>query len=125
MGTGATLVVAKALIQGTQVEFVVDQVIERELEGSGLDLFAQHHRQQPGAAIEDFARYGAMPARGIASTMAALRTMCRRYAQPASQLRSAGSLRHRPVRGDEPAVADRRPCRGTRRSDVQDLHSGD
>jgi hypothetical protein len=58
MDTGATLVVAKALIQGTQVEFFVDQVIERELEGSGLDLFAQHHRQQPRARAGDCLHHG-------------------------------------------------------------------
>ena len=50
--TRAALVVAEAFIQRTQIEFVVDQVIERELEGSGLDLFAQHHRQKPGIAVD-------------------------------------------------------------------------
>jgi enoyl-[acyl-carrier protein] reductase II len=45
--------IAQAFVRDPSiVEFVVDQVIERELEGSGLDLFAQHHRQKPGIAVD-------------------------------------------------------------------------
>lgn len=50
VGAGTGLIVAKACIQGAQVQLIVDQVIEREL-GAGLDLLAQHHRQEPGIAI--------------------------------------------------------------------------
>lgn len=48
---GIGLVVAKAHLQSAEVQFVVDQVIERKFEGARQDLFAQNHRQAPRAAI--------------------------------------------------------------------------
>ncbi len=40
--------------ESPEVEFVVDQVIEREFKAAGLDLLAQHHRQEPGIAVDLF-----------------------------------------------------------------------
>ena len=51
-GTGG--VVAKARVEGAPVKFVIDQVIEHELEAAGQELFAQHYRQKPGTTIHRF-----------------------------------------------------------------------
>ncbi len=51
VGAGAHLIVAKARIERREVQFVIDQVVQREFEAAGLDLFTEHHGQQPWVAV--------------------------------------------------------------------------
>ena len=37
-----------------EIEFIVEQLIDRQFNCTGLDLFAQHHRQQPGISVDRF-----------------------------------------------------------------------
>ena len=98
VGAGASLVVAKARIESAEVEFVVDQVIEREFKAAGLDLLAQHNRQEPG--LRSICLYLAMscsPALSV-STSTLWRAACSRsagvFAQP-QRLNSADKRRRR------------------------------
>src|SRR6266567_356467 len=54
IGAGTGLIVAKTRIEIGQLQFVVDQVIERKLECAGLDLLAQYNGQEARAAIDGF-----------------------------------------------------------------------
>jgi hypothetical protein len=60
VGTGAGFVVAETRVQPRQVQFMIDQQIQREFERATLDLLVQHHGQQPRAAI-----YGLVAGHGI------------------------------------------------------------
>ncbi len=51
VGAGAGLVIAKARIQDVEIELVVDRVAQRKFKSAGLNLLAQHHRQEPGIAV--------------------------------------------------------------------------
>src|SRR5438046_8373965 len=52
VGAGPDLIVVEARVKRAQVKFVIDQVIERELEPAGLDLLMQHHRYQHAASLD-------------------------------------------------------------------------
>lgn len=54
VGVGSGFIVAKTRIELAQIEFVVHQMIERELEGTGLDLLTQHDGQKAWAAVDGF-----------------------------------------------------------------------
>ena len=53
-GAGTCGVILEACVQGLQVEFVVDQVVEREGKAARHDLFSQHDRQQQAVAFLGF-----------------------------------------------------------------------
>lgn len=54
VGAGAYFVVLELGIQGLEVEFVVDQIVQCEGEAAGEDLLGQHHGQQEAVAVLGF-----------------------------------------------------------------------
>ena len=52
VGAGAGRVVVEPGVECTQVEFVVDQVVQRKLERPGLNLLLQHNRDEHPAALD-------------------------------------------------------------------------
>lgn len=52
VGRGAGSVVAKARVQTGQVQFLIKQVIERVLEGTGEQLLGQNNGEKPGTGID-------------------------------------------------------------------------
>ena len=52
VGRGAGDVVAELGVERAQVEFLIDQVTQRELEGAGLDLLFEHHRDEQAVAFD-------------------------------------------------------------------------
>ena len=50
VGAGADFIVLELGVQCTEVEFMVDQVVQREGKADGDDLFRQDHGQQQATA---------------------------------------------------------------------------
>jgi hypothetical protein len=52
VGRGARHVVAEIGVQCAQIEFFIDEMPQRELEGAGLDLLVEHHRNEQAVALD-------------------------------------------------------------------------